>query len=235
MVQKGGNLKISTINEIKHISVLNYNENCVCINIAPGKSLLFEESSYDSPTTIPLSLDEIKYANNSNVFKTGALEFQEDLEDELYDVLRIDKNKVLKLSEIREILINPTKTGLQKIISIQSLSDFDRVRGQFQKLKNEGYKLTLDIANLIERRTNELFNNQAKTNIIIDDADVVKEESKVRELEEKLARMEELLKSSLEDKVNIKENISENEILKTESTKTTTRKKAGRPPKVTNG
>ncbi len=83
--------------------------------------------------------------------------------------------------------------------------------------------------------TNELFNNQAKTNIIIDDADVVKEESKVRELEEKLARMEELLKSSLEDKVNIKENISENEILKTESTKTTTRKKAGRPPKVTNG
>ena len=197
--------------------------------------MLFEESSYDSPTTIPLSLDEIKYANNSNVFKTGALEFQEDLEDELYDVLRIDKNKVLKLSEIREILINPTKTGLQKIISIQSLSDFDRVRGQFQKLKNEGYKLTLDIANLIERRTNELFNNQAKTNIIIDDADVVKEESKVRELEEKLARMEELLKSSLEDKVNIKENISENEILKTESTKTTTRKKAGRPPKVTNG
>lgn len=141
----------------------------------------------------------------------------------------------MKLSEIREILINPTRTGLQKIISIQSLSDFDRVRGQFQKLKNEGYKLTLDIANLIERRTNELFNNQAKTNIIIDDADVVKEESKVRELEEKLARMEELLKSSLEDKVNIKENISENEILKTESTKTTTRKKAGRPPKVTNG
>ena len=120
----------------------------------------------------------------------------------------------MKLSEIREILINPTKTGLQKIISIQSLSDFDRIRGQFQKLKNEGYKLTLDIANLIERRTNELFNNQAKTNIIIDDADVVKEESKVRELEEKLARMEELLKSSLEDKVNIKENISENEILK---------------------
>ena len=118
----------------------------------------------------------------------------------------------MKLSEIREILINPTKTGLQKIISIQSLSDFDRIRGQFQKLKNEGYKLTLDIANLIERRTNELFNNQAKTNIIIDDADVVKEESKVRELEEKLARMEELLKSSLEDKVNIKENIENNQL-----------------------
>ena len=113
----------------------------------------------------------------------------------------------MKLSEIREILINPTKTGLQKIISIQSLSDFDRVRGQFQKLKNEGYKLTLDIANLIERRTNELFNNQAKTNIIIDDADVVKEESKVRELEEKLAESkQELFNLRFQNAINQLEN-----------------------------
>lgn len=223
------------LNEVKHISVLNYNENCVCINIAPGKSLLFEESSYDSPTTIPLSLDEIKYANNSNVFKTGTLEFQSDLEDELYDILRIDKNKVLKLSEIRDILINPTKVGLQKIVSISSLSDFDRVRGQFQKLKNDGYKLTLDIANIIEKRTEELFKNQVKTSIIIDDSDVVKEHSKVHELEEKLARMEELLRASLEKK-ETKENISENKTPNEETkiTKTTTRKKAGRPPKEEN-
>lgn len=222
------------LNEIKHISVLNYNENCVCINIAPGKSLIFEESSYGTPTTIPLSLDEIKYANNSNVFKTGILEFQSDLEDEIYEVLRIDKDKVLKLADIKEILINPTKNGLQKIISIQSLYDFDRVRGQFQKLKNDGYKLTLDIANIIEKRSEELFKNQIKSDIIIDDSDVVKEHSKVRELEEKLAQMEELLRASLEKK-ETKENTSE---IKTpnEETKTakTTRKKAGRPPKVKN-
>lgn len=223
------------LNEVKHISVLNYNENCVCINIAPGKSLLFEESSYGFPTTIPLSLDEIKYANNSNVFKTGTLEFQSDLEDELYDILRIDKDKVLKLSDIREILINPTKSGLQKIISIQSLHDFDRVRGQFQKLKNEGYKLTLDIANIIEKRNEELFKNQIKTDIIIDDADVIKENSKVHELEEKLAQMEKLLRASLENK-EIKKDIPKNKIPNEEvkTTKTTTRKKPGRPPKAKN-
>lgn len=221
------------LNEVKHISVLNYNENCVCINIAPGKSLVFEESSYGSPTTIPLSLDEIKYANNSNVFKTGTLEFQSDLEDELYDILRIDKNKVLKLSEIRDILINPTKVGLQKIVSIPSLSDFDRVRGQFQKLKNDGYKLTLDIANIIEKRSEELFKNQIKTDIIIDDSDIVKENSKVHELEKKLARMEELLKASLE-KEEMKKNISDIKTPKTESTKTVSRKKPGRPPKAKN-
>ncbi len=222
------------LNEIKHISVLNYNENCVCINIAPGKSLIFEESSYGTPTTIPLSLDEIKYANNSNVFKTGILEFQSDLEDEIYEVLRIDKDKVLKLADIKEILINPTKNGLQKIISIQSLYDFDRVRGQFQKLKNDGYKLTLDIANIIEKRSDELFKNQIKSDIIIDDSDVVKEHSKVRELEEKLAKMEELLRASLEKK-EINANISENKTPNDETKMVkTTRKKAGRPPKVKN-
>lgn len=222
------------LNEIKHISVLNYNENCVCINIAPGKSLIFEESSYGTPTTIPLSLDEIKYANNSNVFKTGILEFQSDLEDEIYEVLRIDKDKVLKLADIKEILINPTKNGLQKIISIQSLYDFDRVRGQFQKLKNDGYKLTLDIANIIEKRSEELFKNQIKSDIIIDDSDVVKEHSKVRELEEKLAKMEELLRASLEKK-EINANISENKTPNDETKMVkTTRKKAGRPPKVKN-
>lgn len=222
------------LNEIKHISVLNYNENCVCINIAPGKSLIFEESSYGTPTTIPLSLDEIKYANNSNVFKTGILEFQSDLEDEIYEVLRIDKDKVLKLADIKEILINPTKNGLQKIISIQSLYDFDRVRGQFQKLKNDGYKLTLDIANIIEKRSDELFKNQIKSDIIIDDSDVVKEHSKVRELEEKLAKMEELLRASLEKK-EINANISENKTPNDETKMVkTTKKKAGRPPKVKN-
>ena len=58
--------------------------------------------------------------------------------------------------------MNPTKEGLIKIISISTLSDFDRVRGQFQKLKSEGYRLTLDMANVIDTRTRELFNNQIK-------------------------------------------------------------------------
>ena len=132
--------------------MLNYNDNCICVNIAPGKSLKFDEALYGEPTTTALTLDEIRYINNGIAFKAGWLEFPEELEDEIYEELRIDKSKIL---------------------SIQSLADFDRVRGQFQKLKYDGYKLTLDIANIIERRTKELFNNQLKSNIVIEDADVV--------------------------------------------------------------
>lgn len=182
------------INELKHISVLNYNENCVCINIAPNKSVVLEAASYGEPTVLPLTLDEIRYANNSSVFKTGTLEFSDDVEDEMYELLRIDKNNILKLKDIREILLSPTKDGLLKILSMTSSSNFDRVRGQFQKLKHEGYKLTLDIDDLIKRRTSELFNNQIKTSIVVDDADTVNnDKSRVAELEKEIAEMKKLL------------------------------------------
>jgi len=216
---------------MKHISVLNYNDNCVCINIAPNKSLLFEGASDEHPTTIPLSLDEIRYANNSTAFRTGMLEFPDDIEDELYTELRIDKDKVLKLREIREILLHPSKEGLRKIISITSLSDFDRVRGQFQKLKYEGYKLTLDMANVIDTRTRELFNNQIKSNISIDDADIHVSDKKVEELERQLTEMKKLILQMSAQKLEI-ENVSEKKSESINTTSTTkTGRKPGRPPK----
>ncbi len=215
---------------MKHISVLNYNENCVCINIAPGKSLKFDESSFGQPTTIPLTLDEIKYINNGNAFKTGLLEFPEDIEDELYEELRIDKNKVLKLRDISNILLNPTKSGLQKIVGINNLSDFDRVRGQFQKLKSDGYKLTLDIANIIDTRTKELFNNQIRTNIVIDDADIPANDSRVQELERQLEEMKMLVQQALSNGGNNSvQNVNSN---KDDIVEVPKKKSPGRPKKT---
>ena len=203
------------INELKHISVLNYNENCVCINIAPNKSVVLEAASYGEPTVLPLTLDEIRYANNSSVFKTGTLEFSDDVEDEMYELLRIDKNNILKLKDIREILLSPTKDGLLKILSMTSSSNFDRVRGQFQKLKHEGYKLTLDIDDLIKRRTSELFNNQIKTSIVVDDADTVNnDKSRVAELEQEIAEMKKLLEIAVSsnDVAENKEHVKVSEV-----------------------
>ena len=214
---------MNRLDTVKHISVLNYNENCVSINVAPNKSMILEAASGEIPTLTPLTLDEIRYANNSNAFKTGVLEFPEEIEDEIYNELRIDKDKVLKLKDIREILCHPTKEGLIKILSLNSLSDFDRVRGQFYKLKADGYKLTLDIADIIQRRTKELFNNQVKTNIIIDDADVADPSNKrVSELEKELADMKALMASFMSQQQNAEK------VNKTDE-KESEKKKPGRP------
>lgn len=218
------------LNETKHISVLNYNENCVCINIAPSKSVILEASEYGEPNVLPLTLDEIRFANNSSIFKNGILEFPEDIEDEVYETLRIDKGDVLKLNEIRDILISPTKEGLKRIISIKSSSDFERVRGQFFKLKHEGYKLTLDIADLIARRYKELVNNQTVSKIIIDDADVVNnDKTRVAELEKEIAEMKKLLEIAVNS--NKKEPAKEQEVT-VKKVDVQEKKSPGRPKKT---
>lgn len=130
--------------------------------------------------------------------------------------------------------MNPTKEGLIKIISISTLSDFDRVRGQFQKLKSEGYRLTLDMANVIDTRTRELFNNQIKSNISVDDADVVPSNKKVEELEKQLAEMKALLLQMNASKQEDKKEVADTASAKTEEVKTvakSTRKSPGRPRK----
>lgn len=172
-------------------------------------------------------MDEIKYVNNSKVFKNGILEFSSDLEDEIYEILRIDKEKVLKFNEIRDILLNPTKDGLTKILSITSLSDFDRVRGQFQKLKYDGYRLALDVADLIDKRTKELFNNKIKSDVMIEKIDMEsKNQKRVDELERQLEEMKAMLAQALATKT---EAISEN--VEDES-KTVVKKSPGRPKKT---
>ena len=172
-------------------------------------------------------MDEIKYVNNSKVFKNGILEFPSDLEDEIYEVLRIDKNKVLKFNEIRDILLHPTKDGLTKILSITSLSDFDRVRGQFQKLKYDGYKLTLDVADLIDKRTKELFNNKIKSDVMIEKIDMEsKNQKRVDELERQLEEMKAMLAQALATKTEaISENVDD-------ESKTVVKKSPGRPKKT---
>ena len=233
---------MSKLENTKHISVLNYNENCVCIKISPDRSVKLEPASGNEPFLLPLTLDEIKFANNGNVFKTGILEFAPDVEDAVYEELRIDKTNMLKLKDIRNILMSPTKDGLNKIVSMSSLADFDRVRGQFQKLKSEGYKLTLDIANIIEQRTKELFNSQVKTGIQISDADSVQSNERVVELEQEIASMKELLaefmgkqQNGVQDtdksiaakatEVSVQDNDNGQEVA--------VKKKPGRPPKTT--
>lgn len=117
-----------------------------------------------------------------------------------------------------------------RIISIPTLSDFDRVRSQFQKLKTEGYKLTLDMANVIETRTIELFNNHIKSNISVDDADVVAPSNKkVEELEQQLAEMKALLLQMNASKQNTKVDESKS------TTKTAEEKQTVKPVKKSPG
>lgn len=199
----------------------------MCLTIAPGKTCVVEAAIDGNPTTLPLTWDEIVYANNSNVFKSGSLEFQSNIENDIYNELGIVKENVLKYKEIKEILLHPDKNGLQKILKIKTLSDFDRVREIFQKLKFEGYSITLDVNNLVKKRTEELFLGKSTSSILVDDtknesSDYKKVQELEKQLEEMKAMMETLLKSNNEiENLPIAEDMKNTQV-----------KKAGRPKKI---
>lgn len=199
----------------------------MCLTIAPGKTCVVEAAIDGNPTTLPLTWDEIVYANNSNVFKSGSLEFQSNIENDIYNELGIVKENVLKYKEIKEILLHPDKNGLQKILKIKTLSDFDRVRGIFQKLKFEGYSITLDVNNLVKKRTEELFLGKSTSSILVDDTQNESSDSKkVQELEKQLEEMKAMMETLLKSNNEI-ENLPI-----TEDMKNTQVKKAGRPKKI---
>ena len=199
----------------------------MCLTIAPGKTCVVEAAIDGNPTTLPLTWDEIVYANNSNVFKSGSLEFQSNIENDIYNELGIVKENVLKYKEIKEILLHTDKNRLQKILKIKTLSDFDRVREIFQKLKFEGYSITLDVNNLVKKRTEELFLGKSTSSILVDDTKNESSDSKkVQELEKQLEEMKAMMETLLKSNNEI-ENLPI-----AEDMKNTQVKKAGRPKKI---
>ncbi len=163
------------IKETEKISVLNYNENRVSLVVSPDKSYSFDPSVDGvTPCVILMTLDEIKYANNSGVFKNGMLFFDEKQEAELYDILNITNwRDILKNSDIREIILHPTYEGLEKLISIKNGAAFERVRAIYQKLTVEGvHDISVRVEQIIRTRYKELLNRQVNTSIVLTKKDI---------------------------------------------------------------
>lgn len=89
------------------------------------------------------------------------------------------------------------------------------------------------MANVIDTRTRELFNNKIKSNISVDDADVTPSNKKVEELEQQLAEMKALLLQMNASKQNTKvdESKSTAKIEEEKPTVKPVKKSPGRPRK----
>lgn len=163
------------IKENEKIDVLNYNQNVVSAVVSPHTSYTFEPSEDGiTPTVIPMTLEEIKYLNNSNAFTTGLLRFDENRQQEVYGYLRInDWESILTNKAIEEILIHPTFEGLQKIVGIKDTAQFERVRSALHKIKfEEKYDVSVRVAQIVDIRYKELLRKQINTNIELTKKDI---------------------------------------------------------------
>lgn len=148
--------------------VLNYNTSPVAIKTRNSSELI--PAGNDSvPSGVPLSVDDIVYANNSgNAFKCGLLRFEEEYEADLYAELRItDWRSILTNKEIYAIILDPDTDGLQKLIDITDPMYFDRVYGAFIGLKNAGATVSTKVDEVMRARRHELKDHKKVSSIKI--------------------------------------------------------------------
>ncbi len=225
------------IKQEEKINVLNFNENKVSVMISPTESFTFEPSvDGEIPSVIPMTLEQIRYANNYNAFRGGFLFFEENKEKEIYEDLVITNwENILRNKEIEEILLNPSYEGLKKIVDIKDSAVFERVRAVFHKLKTEGTNdISVRVQQIINTRYKELQNKKVTTSIVIEKKDLaqlvpnkevesLKAENKV--MQEQLANMQAMMEKLLaQQSVKTETNVAKKE--------TTAHKKSpGRPKK----
>lgn len=163
-----------SIDTNKVINVLNYNMNPVAIKTHIKEYLCSPAEDNDHPSINPLSFSEVESLNsNSNAFSIGMLRFSPDVEEEIYDVLRIvEWKKILSNEDIEEIILHPSVSGLTKLVEIKNTSLFERVRGIYFYLKNtDQYDISTRVEKIINARYKELVNKQVKSNILLSTKD----------------------------------------------------------------
>ena len=216
-----------SIKENVSIPVLNYNESNVCIPTNISTHIL--PPAVDGvPSVDYLSFAEINYVNGiSDCFRTGMVRFDDNDKEEVYSALNIvNWENILTNDEIRDILLNPTIDGLQRIIDVTNRSIFDRIRTIFVSLKeNTDNDISNRVIKIMETREQEFKRGVYKTQIVLkpkdipeksisnDEINAIKEQNAM--LMEQLAEMQKMIASLKNDK--------------SETSNTETTKKAGRP------
>lgn len=197
------------ITQAEKINVLNYNENKVSVMVSPTESFTFEPSvDGETPSVIPMTFEQIRYANNYNTFRGGFLFFDKIKEKEIYEEIGIANwEDILNNKEIRDILLSPSYEGLKKIIDIKDSAVFERVRAVFHKLKAEGTSdISVRVQQIINTRYKELQNKKVNTSIVLEKKDIVQSASNKeveslkaenKAMQEQLANMQAMMEKLL--------------------------------------
>ena len=202
-----------SIKENVSIPIFNYNESNICIPTNVSTHLL--PPAIDGvPSVDYLSFAEINYINGiSDCFRTGLVRFDDNDKEEIYKALNIANwEDILTNNEIREILLNPTIEGLQKIIDITNVSIFDRIKTIFVSLKeNTDNDISNRVIKIMETREQEFKRGIYKSQIVLkpkdvpektvsnDEINAIKEQNTM--LMEQLAEMQKMIASLKTNKV----------------------------------
>lgn len=227
-----------SIRENMAIPVLNYNNQYV-FAISNITTYSFAPSTENIPTVAYISFPEIVYINSiSDCFRTGLLTFADEVKEDVFKELKCtDWQNIITNEEIRNIIKNPTKEGLEKLINITNESIFNRVRYALIELKNSNaYDISSRVIKVIDARWQEIkrgiFKSQIQinfknaTNHTTSDESVELEKMKTlnANLQEQLDNMQKMIEQLMNNKATEDSDIEQ-------ENKPKQTKKVGRPTK----
>lgn len=157
----------ASIKERINIPVYNYNEAKVYV-VSNVKEYSFEPFNGVTPSMEYMSYPEIAYLNSrTEYFKAGYLRFSTEDEAEIYESLGItDWQNILTNQQIEEILLKPTVSGLQKILSITKVAVYERIKPIFMRLCNSSEEdMSMRVTKLMKKRFEEVRRGQLVTEI----------------------------------------------------------------------
>lgn len=173
----------------KYINVLNCEENVVIAPTTNGRCYTFETGSLEEPCVLPIPSEEVRYMNSvSKCFKNGVLRFEADEATEIYEELGIrDPESILFMEKIDEMLQNPTTEYMERIVAIKEPSQFERVRGRFYFLTNNGIDIPMKVGKVVEARYKELVAGKLHSDIMINPVQNTNEvdKARIKELEDR--------------------------------------------------
>ena len=153
---------------------------------------VFEPCMTDNPIIIPMSAVEVKEIHSkSKIFADGWLTFEADVEDEMYQYLKIKNgNEILNQIEIMNCIVSGNKEDVEKLINITSKGYFERVYGVYVALKQSNmYDISMRVAKALEYRYKELQRGIVNTQIKLSDS--VKRDKQNESMQEKDALLQE--------------------------------------------
>lgn len=126
------------------------------------------------PTVLSMPFSEVEYIHSrTNLFSSGALQFDPEVRDEVYQSLYMEnwQDTVLFDEEIARIIRESDLEAAEKFLQVKDVATMQRIRGHLIGLTNSN---TVDISkrmiDLIEARYDEVNRGVRSTKIRLDNA-----------------------------------------------------------------
>lgn len=188
-----------------YLKVLNYTPSVVCLE-TKRQTYTFAPCEDGIPSFESIAVEDIEYINGiSPVFRSGILRFEDDVEAEVFEMLRIQdyKKSMWTESDIDDVLTNPTEENQNRLIEIRDTVTMDRVRSRMIVMQNRGsHDVSTRVNDIVLKRYDEIMSGRVSTALKakrVETAPTRDEMTRVEKQNEELKKQIDLLMEALDE------------------------------------